>query len=99
MTIFLYLYKDLAQADLPITAESIKNKFQGKDTATHTLLEAVKNHNRKMKALVSKPYAIGTLKRFEILERHLQALMLEKYKITDIGIKEINHSFISDFEF
>lgn len=52
-----------------------------------------------MKALVGKQYAIGTLKRFEILERHLQAFMLKKYKITDIGIKEINHSFISDFEF
>ncbi|WP_316839267.1 site-specific integrase [Pedobacter gandavensis] len=92
-------HKDLAQADLPITAESIRNKFQGKDTATHTLLEAVKNHNKKMKALVGKQYTIGTLKRFEILERHLQAFMLEKHKVSDVEIKEINHAFISDFEF
>ncbi|MBC8988473.1 site-specific integrase [Pedobacter sp. N36a] len=52
-----------------------------------------------MKALVGKQYAIGTLKKFEILERHLQAFMLEKHKVSDVEIKEINHAFINDFEF
>ncbi|SMD16227.1 hypothetical protein SAMN04488101_11954 [Pedobacter nyackensis] len=55
-------HKDIAQAGSPITAESIRNKFQGKDATTHTLFEAVKNHNRQMKALVGKQYPIGTLK-------------------------------------
>lgn len=92
-------YKELIQAGSRVTAESIRNKFQGKDTIIHTLLEAVRNHNRNIKASVGKQYATGTLKRFEILEHHLKAFMLEKHKATDVEIKEINHAFISDFEF
>lgn len=92
-------HKQLTEAGDIITADSIKNKFLGKEEKTHTLLEAVKDHNLKMKALVGKEYAAGTLKRFEVLERHLSAFMQEKYKIADINIKKIDHAFISDFEF
>jgi site-specific recombinase XerD len=92
-------HKLLTEAGLEITAESIKNKFSGKEEKTNTLLEAVKDHNAKMKALVGKEYALGTLKRFEVMERHLSAFMLQKYNIADISIKKIDHAFISDFEF
>jgi site-specific recombinase XerD len=92
-------HKLLSLAGVAITAQSIKNKFAGKQEQAHTLLEAVKEHNAKMKALVGIEYAIGTLKRFEVLERHLKAFMQEKYKIADISLKKIDHAFISDFEF
>lgn len=92
-------HQGLTEAGETITAVSIKNKFLGKEEKTHTLLKGVVDHNLKMKALVGKEYAAGTLKRFEVLERHLSAFMLEKYKIADISIKKIDHAFISDFEF
>ncbi|MNY08446.1 hypothetical protein D3C86_1413020 [compost metagenome] len=62
--------------------------FLGKEEKIHTLLEAVKDHNKKMKALVGKEYAGGTLKRFEVLERHLSAFIQEKYNISDVNIKK-----------
>ncbi len=82
-----------------ISAESIKNQFLGKEEKVHTLLEAVRDHNKKMKALIGKEYSDGTLKRFEVLERHLTAFIQEKYKATDFNIRSIDHAFISDFEF
>lgn len=48
-----------------ITADSIKCKYLGKEEKTHTILEAIKTHNEKMKTLVDKEeYAPGTLRRF-----------------------------------
>jgi len=79
-------HQTLTEAKNVITAESIKNLFLGKEEKVHTLLEAVSDHNAKMKALIGKEYADGTLKRFEVLKRHLTAFMKEKYKATDVNL-------------
>ena len=50
-------HQGLTEAGETITADSIKNKFLGKEEKTHTLLEGVVDHNLKMKALVGKEYA------------------------------------------
>ena len=92
-------HKELTEAGEIITAERIKSKLLGKEEKAHTLLEAVAEHNLKMKVLVGKEYAAGTLKRFEVLERHLVSFMRVTYKTSDINIKKIDHAFISDFEF
>lgn len=92
-------HKLLTEAGVEVTSESIKNKFTGKEAQAHTLLEAVKDHNTKMKALVGIEYASGTLKRFEVLERHLVAFMQDQYKVKDMSVKKIDHAFISGFEF
>jgi hypothetical protein len=63
------------------------------------LMEGIKVHNEKMEALIGNEYAIGTLKRFQVLERRLTAFMNEKYQITDVNIKNINHAFVRDFDF
>jgi site-specific recombinase XerD len=92
-------HKSLTEEKLAVTAESIKCKFLGKEEKVHTLLEAIKDHNQKMEALVGKEYADGTLKRFEVLERHIELFLQFKYHKADIDIKKIAHEFISDFEF
>ena len=82
-----------------ITAESIKCRYFGKSDHTHTLLEAIKIHNNNMEALVGKDYAQGTLKRFEVLERHVVEFLSFQYSKNDINIKSIDHQFISAFDF
>ncbi|MCX2585216.1 site-specific integrase [Pedobacter sp. MR22-3] len=82
-----------------ITAEGIKYKFLGKEEKAHTIVEAIKTHNTNMKALVGKDYAPGTLKRFEVLERHVLDFMSFRYHKNDINIKSIDHGFISAFDF
>jgi site-specific recombinase XerD len=92
-------HKSLTEDKLAVTAESIKCKFLGKKEKPNTLLQAIKDHNQKMEALVGKEYADGTLKRFEVLERHIGLFLQFKYHIADIDIKKIAYEFISDFEF
>jgi len=92
-------YRTLSNKKTKITTESLKTAFLGKDIITHSLLEAIKLHNDKMKALIGIEYASGTLKRFLILERHVQAFLLTKFNYIDIDIQEVDQTFISDFEF
>ena len=92
-------HKALIDDKLEVTAESIKCKFLGKEEKAYTILNAIKDHNQKMTALVGKEYAEGTLKRFEILERHIGSFLQFKYKKPDLGIKQVVHETMSDFEF
>jgi len=82
-----------------ITAESIKCRYFGKSDHAHTLLEAIKLHNNNMESLVGKDYAAGTLKRFEVLERHVMEFLSFQYSKNDINIRSIDHQFISAFDF
>lgn len=83
-----------------ITADSVKCKYLGKEEKSHTILEAIKIHNEKMEALVEKDeYASGTLKRFEVLERHVKDYLAEKYSRKDFNVKSIDHEFIDGFDF
>jgi len=82
-----------------ITAESIKCRYFGKSDHAHTLLEAIKIHNNNMEALVGRDYAPGTLKRFEVLKRHVLEFLSFQYSKNDINIKSIDHQFISAFDF
>lgn len=83
-----------------ITANSVKCKFLGKEEKAHTIMEAIKTHNEKMKALVEKEeYAPGTLRRFEVLERHVADYVTAKYGRADFNVKRIDHEFIDGFDF
>ncbi|MFZ4860709.1 phage integrase SAM-like domain-containing protein [Sphingobacterium sp. Mn56C] len=91
-------YRTLSNKKTKITTESLKTAFLGKDIVTHSLMEVIKLHNDKIRALIGIEYASGTLKRFLVLERHVQAFLLAKFNYTDIDIKDVDQSFISDFE-
>lgn len=71
-------HQSLIKAGEMITADAIRNKYLGKAEKSHTLLEAVKDHNEKMKALVGKEFVQGTLNRYKVLERHLENFISSK---------------------
>lgn len=82
-----------------VTTEVLKNKLQGEDERKLFLVPIFKEHNRKFKELVGQEYAAATLQRYETTLKHVQQFLTWKYKITDISIKSIDHSFITEFEF
>ncbi|MET4141478.1 site-specific integrase [Pedobacter sp. UYP1] len=90
----------LCREDAEITSEAVKSKYLGKAEKTHTICEAIKIHNKKMEELVEKgDYAEGTLKRFEVLERHVKEYLSFKYQKSDLNIRYIDHEFIDGFDF
>ncbi|SHE56087.1 phage integrase SAM-like domain-containing protein [Pedobacter caeni] len=97
---FVYdAHQSLIKVGETITADAIKNRYLGKGEKSHTLMEAVRDHNEKMKALVGKEFVHGTLNRYKVLEKHLENFIRLKYNMTDMDIRHINQSFISDFDF
>ena len=63
------------------------------------LVPIFQDHNNKIKELVGKEYAPGTLERYTTSLKHTIEFMQWKYNISDIDITKIDHAFITDYEF
>jgi len=63
------------------------------------LIPVFQDHNNKMKELLGKKYAPGTLQRFEVTLNHIQNFLQWKYNVTDIRIDKVDHCFITELEF
>ena len=82
-----------------LTLEVFKNKLLGIEERSRTLVPIFQDHNNKIKELVGKEYALGTLERYKTSLKHTIDFLEWKYKISDIEIDKINHAFITDYEF
>ncbi len=92
-------HRQLVEAGLPLTAEAIKNKFLGKVEKGKTLVEVFSEHNSKVAALVGDEFAPGTLERYTTSLKHTQEFMQWKYGVEDMEIKDVDHAFVTDYEF
>ncbi len=84
---------------IPITAESLKSKILGVDERVRMLIPIFQDHNNKIKELVGKEYAPGTLERYKTSLSHTIEFLQWKYKVSDIELNKIDHAFVSDYEF
>ena len=89
----------LSENEKLITAETLKNKFLGKDERPRMLIEIFADHNKKMAVLLGKEFANGTLERYKTSLRHTQEFLNARYGISDIDIKKIDYSFITEYDF
>lgn len=89
----------LIDAGQPITAESLQNQFSGKSTKSRFLMELFAEHNAKVKALIGNGFEANTLKGYNTSEKHLTAFLQMQFGKADIDIAQLNHAFITDFEF
>ncbi len=84
----------------PLTAEIVKQKLLGATKEKqHSLLEVFKHHNDQFEALFGKEYSINTLKKFKAAVVSLQNFIQWKYQKKDIPLVELNHPFITEYEF
>ena len=63
------------------------------------LISIFQDHNNKMRELLGKQYAHGTLQRFEVTLNHIKKFLHWKYNSTDISIDKIDFGFITELEF
>ena len=92
-------HRELTEKNKIITARTLKNSFLGIEDKQVMLMDVFKTHNLQIKKLVGREYALNTLKRYETTLNHLESFLASQYKIDEIPIKQINHQFITDFEF
>jgi site-specific recombinase XerD len=82
-----------------LTIEVFKNRLLGIQDNQRMLIPIFQNHNNKIKELVGKEYAAGTLERYNTSLKHTVEFLEWKYKVSDIDINKIDHAFITDYEF
>lgn len=91
--------KTLFKKDISLTSENLKNELFGKSETKRMLIPIFEDHNKKIKELIGKEYAPGTLERYTTSLKHTIEFMQWKYNISDIDITKIDHAFITDYEF
>ena len=90
---------ELIHKKIPVTIETLKSKILGVDKRARMLVPIFQDHNNKIKQLVGKEYAPGTLERYTTSLKHTIKFMQWKYNVSDIDITKIDHAFITDYEF
>ncbi len=83
----------------PVTPESIKNKLLGNDDTNYSFLAVFKEHNDKLVIMGEKEVAAGTIERYQTAYKHLQNFIRWQYKREDYLLRDVNFSFIKNFEF
>jgi len=93
------IHRQLSETGAEITAESLKKTLSGKAQKSITLMQVFKDHNRKVRVLVGKDFAAGTIERYETSLKHTQNYLKWKYQTDDIDVKKIDHEFITNYDF
>jgi site-specific recombinase XerD len=91
--------KRLFKKDIKVTSENLKNELFGATEAKRMLIPIFQDHNNKIKELVGKEYAPGTLERYKTSLSHTIEFLKWKYNVSDIEINKIDHAFVTDYEF
>ena len=91
--------KKLFKKDISITSDNLRNELFGQTEIKRMLIPIFQDHNNKIKELVGKEYAPGTLERYRTSLSHTIEFLQWKYKISDIEINKIDHAFVTDYEF
>lgn len=92
-------YNRMLEGDKNITAEAVKNAYFGILEKGKTIVEVFDYHNQQMKSLIDKDFATGTYERYCTALSHTKEFLKYKYRISDMQIKQVNHEFITEFEY
>lgn len=92
-------HRQLTEKDDPITAERLRDQFQGKIEKQCTLIDVFKDHNHKMETLVGSEFSKGTAERYRTSLKHTVEFLQWKYNISDIDIRKVDHAFITEYDF
>jgi Phage integrase SAM-like domain len=91
--------KELIHNNTPVNLDTIKNKVIGVEQRARMLVPIFQEHNDKVETLVGQEFAPGTLERYKTSLKHTIEFIHWKYSVLDIDIKDIDHAFITEYEF
>ncbi len=92
-------YNRLLETGKAITADTVKNSYFGITEKSKTIMEVFQYHNDQMKSLIGKEYSFGTHERYATALHHTKEFIEYKYNVSDFPIKQVNHEFITEYEY
>ncbi|MBS1598461.1 MAG: phage integrase SAM-like domain-containing protein [Bacteroidetes bacterium] len=94
------IQKEYSLKNIPLTSETIGQKILHEEkNEQHTLVNICKYHNDQYKELVGIQYSEGTDRKFKSALKSLENFIQWEFEYQDIYITELNHQFITDYEF
>ena len=92
-------YQELMRNDGYVTAVKLKDTYLGIGVKQETLLKLFEQHNAEFAKKVGHSRAKGTFTRYQTVCKHIREFLSHTYKRDDIPLKELNLTFINDFEY
>ncbi|TXG39596.1 site-specific integrase [Seonamhaeicola maritimus] len=93
------IHRTLVNQNKEITASLLRDIYIGKDNNQKMLLKIFQDHNDQVNKLVGKDFAHGTAERYRTAKKHIEDYIKVEYKKDDIPVKDVDHKFISGFEY
>lgn len=87
-------YQDLKNENRVPTAKIIKSRFLGEDKNQYSLLDLITYHNDSMIHKLHK----DTMKHYKTSQKYVMFFINQKLKVSDIHLKNMDYSFVIDFE-
>lgn len=81
------------------SASDLRDVYLGKDKSQKMLLEIFQEHNDEVESLVGREFSAGTAERYRTCKKHIADFIQKKYKKNDIPVQDVDHKFITDFEY
>ncbi len=95
-------YNEIFDRDGIVSTEALKNSILGISSSPNDipiyLLEVYRQHNEDMEKLVGTKYSPAILQKYKCVYKKIQTFLKFKYNLSDIKLKDIKHSFLTDFE-
>ena len=91
-------YQEICDHDNYVTAEKVRNAFLGMGMKHETLLAVFRQHNEDYAKQVGKIKSQRSYWKYCIVYNHLEEFIKQRYKVSDIALKELAPAFITDFE-
>ena len=92
-------YQELMQSDGYVTAARLRDACLGLGVKRETLLKLFEQHNEEFIKKVGHSRVQGTYNRYRTIYRHLCEFVPKVYRRDDIPLKELNLTFINNFEY
>ena len=91
-------YQEICDKDNYVTAEKVRNAFLGMGMNHETLLAVFRQHNEDYAKQVGKIKSQRSYWKYCTVYNHLSEFIRQRYKVSDIALKELAPAFITDFE-
>ena len=90
-------YQRISDREAFVTAEMVRNAYQGIGSEYETLLKAFDRENEVFKKRVGKDRTIATYRSRVVARNHVAAFIKSFYRRTDMSMLEITPDFIKEF--
>ena len=90
-------YQRLSDREAFVTAEMVRNAYQGIGTEYETLLKAFDKENAAFAKRVGKDRAKNTYNKYLVVRKYVAEFIKYQYKRSDMSMNELTEEFIRDY--